>query len=379
MGRHHRPVRAIGAAVLAVVLAACASAASSPGTAGSTSAPASTTDPVTSAGDRADEPATSAADERTAAAEPSAADATSEPATRATAPAGFRPVTFHGVTVDVPAEWTTDGTHCGRPIEPTVVLAHAAVPACGLGTIPAVPSLELGVLPPPGRSTSPLDSGVWTPTTAAGVAALRQDSPATPTWAVVTSAVAFPDRRAVLTVRAPEQSAVDAILATLRPDTVDVNGCPAQIDVTDPLAVGHPAVRPDAGSTVIPDGATSMTVCTYGDGLIESSGALDDTARATLTTAIDAAPAGLSIVDPATYATDGCAPDGFFVSPERVLRLLVGYPAGPEVTVTARLSQCGTSGVSNGTVVHQITDDLTLALMDAGHLESGPGAFIPAG
>lgn len=94
-----------------------------------------------------------------------------------TAPVATRTVTYDGVSLDVPAGWSTNGEWCGTPTEDTVLIEDGYVNQC-LASPRPVSSVQFSDFPLDGGATptSMVSTGGWIVVELDGHQARRRDS-----------------------------------------------------------------------------------------------------------------------------------------------------------------------------------------------------------
>ncbi len=290
-------------------------------------------------------------------ARPSSA-AASSPSIGPTAPPGFRPVTVHGLTVDVPAAWPTNAQRCGTPTTNTVLLPLGLVALCLTPRPRGITTVEF-------QDGLRSDASARRFTLGGGGQARRSDRVE---HGVYSTTVFVESLRVSVVISGPTRSAVDRLVGTLRIDTVDVNGCPARIDGYLELPTGRPPVRPGANQTLVPGTPTALVACRYGHGLVEGGASFGGSRAAAVARAWNAQPRGLSVTDPKSYLPSLCR-NGAASRPGTdnenrfSYRVQFRYPDGPTVVVNIRLSLCGRLGASNGSYTVQRTDALIAQLV----------------
>lgn len=305
---------------------------------------------------------------------------------RATAAApNLQPVTFHGVTVQVPAAWKFHDTECGTPTHDTWTVPLPE-PACGLSPIPDVTSVQFNELggtdltQPKGWIISRITLPGPIPVPAVRAAAPAGKSPYS-VW------ISVPSRSAAVLVTAHQQSTVDALVKSVTVVDQDVNGCPASAQDVNELTAGGPPRRPGADKEMMPAGVQAIRGCRYVAEYLEQSATISGTAATTFAAVLNAAPTGFSVAPTDTYTKDICRDpsaaageaNNLTSSDAEAYRLEVDYPTGPPVVLVARLGWCGNLGESNGTRSGQRTSAVTTALVDlVGSGQGWPGSVSPA-
>jgi hypothetical protein len=314
--------------------------------------------------------------------DPPARSGTEQPAAPLQAPPGRRPVTFHGLAIDVPTTWGLNATRCGGPLRDTVILP-GAVAACGVTRVPKVTSVEFVE-----RQVPDLRS---TLTDARSSTFVLDGQPATRLVGrrdgLVVIAVTVPSVSAQVVITSPKSALAQSLAATLTITAADANGCPTHAPNTSALPTRERASRSGAADSLIPGTPRQVTVCRYLATLIEQSTRLDARHRATFVATLNALPAGLSRADPKTYVPEICrqpatsagSVDDLTAMDSEAYLVTATYETGPDVVVLVRLGQCGDLGASNGTRTGQRTDALAEQLVSAAGESVGyPGAVGPA-
>jgi hypothetical protein len=300
-------------------------------------------------------------------------------------PAGLQRIVFHGLSIDVPADWPLNARQCATPIQDTVLLP-GAVFDCMSPTHPAVTSVEFQ----DGPSNLLRDTlrHIHTSTTSVdGHAAIRltgQDPDSLQPYVI---AVNVPSLPAQVVIRSPQQATAEALADSLAIAEVDPNGCSSRDAQLGVLPTGLPSARPGADSTLVPGTPTDVTICRYEAGLLEQSTVLDDADRTSLVELLNGLPAGLSRLAPNSYSPDICrspatdpgALTGTIAFDSEAYLIHVHYQSGPTLDVVVRLGRCGTLGASNGTRTGQLTMDMQRLMTMAGSTQGMPEQVQPAG
>jgi hypothetical protein len=320
--------------------------------------------------------------------------------TPATAPEGMRAVVFHGLAVNVPFAWSTGKAHCGVPTENTVLL-DGPTEACGVGELPAVSSVSFkqftpGSVPTPPRACCALDGSTTEtpapqgqPITVGDAPATRYRSEPSPDEPFFTDTITVESHQAAIIVRSPDAMTINGIIASLRLEQADTNGCvsyteqanfspPGTASPGAPSGTASPGELEGSVPPLIPDNPASLTVCRYFGGWIEQSNVLNEDEAANLVALINDAPEGTSTSDSAIGAcrspsrTQPVAPaatEGF--------TLTAAYPDQETVVVAAQIS-CAPFGLLNGDSTRQMTSDIASALVSAAGASKGwPMNFYP--
>ncbi|MEP6851319.1 MAG: hypothetical protein ABJA87_01425 [bacterium] len=281
-----------------------------------------------------------------------------------TAPAGFLPITVHGLTINVPAAWADAHSVCGPITNEVLVPSDALVPACGALRPPGITTVEFR------RSASVYPES--RPMTIDGRGAERWDELAT---GVYSTTIGVPSLVVSVVISAPTRAVVDRLLGTLRVTGVDTNGCPARITGFQELKTGARRQRPGADHALIPPTPIRLVGCRFHDGWLEGSSYTVPTESAVLTRTLSAQPGGLSVTAPQKYEPAGCGAD----DPQDAAsyRVEARYEQGPPVLVNVRLGRCGRLGASNGSVTIQRTDALIRALTALFPVVAASGPYAP--
>lgn len=311
---------------------------------------------------------------------------TMAPTLRAAAAApDLQPVTFHGVTVQLPKTWKFHDTECGVPTHDTWTVPLAE-PACGLSPIPDVTSVRFDELvstdltQPKGWNISRIILPGPTPVPAIRAAAPDGKSPYS-VW------ISVPSRSASVLFTAHQQSTVDALVKSVTVVDQDVNRCPASALDVNTLTTGGQPKRIGADKMMVPVGVETIRGCRYVAGYLEHSTSVSGAAATTLATILNSAPTGFSVAPTDTYVKEICRNpkaaagevNNFTSSDAEAYRLEADYAASPSVIVVARLGWCGDLGESNGTRSGQRIPTVTKALVDfVGNGQGWPGSVSPA-
>lgn len=269
---------------------------------------------------------------------------------------GHRVITFHGLSITVPATWVlTVGEYCKNTTN-TVVLPGVSA-ACGHVDQPTLSTVEFydGT-----HGLALSDTTATRPTTISGVPATRVEGRYEPRAAF---GYLLPSLQASVLIRPARGASGEELAATLRVVAIDTNGCLSSVADTAAL----PEVRSSSPEprTLIPDGAESLVVCRYLAGRLEQGALLAGARARTMSDTLNAQPAGTSRADPASYSTNLCKAtsslgtvDGEAAMDSESYRIEARYQAGKPVVVIARLGVCGRLGASNGRHSVQCTQSL---------------------
>lgn len=268
----------------------------------------------------------------------------------ASAPAGTRAWSSHGLQVDVPQAWKANQTTCGTPTASTVVIGGGAVPMCALNSAPAVDVVtfaganDLDVSPKPALH----------PTTVGTHSALTGTERIADGRTVTVLVV--PDLDVSVTVKSKSTALVAGIIASARIVDTDANGCPSRITTVEPA--GKPQ-RPGAQSTMVPDQPdkpVKAIVCHYATGVAYHPGQPTPTGPTPLVNGSTIAPDQVAVLahilntlTPGLAAWDGLP--GYCPPPAREGYLFrFTYASGQPVDVYLHGADCDHDGFSNGAV-----------------------------
>lgn len=193
-------------------------------------------------------------------------------------PAGTQPVSFHGVTVFVPANWRIGAQRCGTPVENTVILPGPIL-YCRLGGKPLVTVVDLQ------------------PLTAGSLSAARRGRPEDRRYGDVRT---FPDVGVLVSARSLDRRLVRRILDSARLTPVDAFGCRDRAQSLKPTA--KPS-HPGAAVNLVPGSPRSATICRYEGDWLARSVRVPPNQLATLTGILNRLPAGRSRPGPNTSAS----------------------------------------------------------------------------
>jgi len=289
----------------------------------------------------------------------------------ASAAPGFQVVTYHGLSITVPASWRVGvGMACPAPNHGIVVLPGTSA-LCLPNRIAIV---EFGGLQPipPERVTSTQQ------VTIDGVPAVRQEGDyGRPAVAYVVARL----QAAVLFYPTASETA-DDLAASLRVDAVDVHGCASRI--RDPKQFpGLTSAASGAAGALIPGQPESLLACRYEDGWLEQGGTLSGTKLQAFVTTVNGLPAGLSrAANTIPYVCPGDPSIAHGVplpGDDDLYRLELRYPDRSPVLLTARVGWCGDLGIGDGSRTGQATDALLHLLSDTVGVADWPSPIRPVG
>lgn len=293
---------------------------------------------------------------------------------------GLQVVTFHGLSITVPAAWRVAGYSC--QLTSSVVELPGASPACGRRPYPEFTIVQFfeGTQPLPKESVSRT-----TRTTISGLPATRieADRAVDP---YVTDRAAFgyvvPKLHASVLIQPAQGQTGQDLAASLRVDAVDMHGCSST--VSDVAALPRSATSDRIGMTqaLIPGQPVSASVCRYQAGWLEKGSTLSGAALRAFAATLNGLPVGLSRARDLGLTT--CRDRGSVGSLDNpwdseAYRIEVRYPDGPPVLLIARLGACGDLGISNGARTGQRTNELlTLLIRTVGASDGVPAPVVPA-
>jgi hypothetical protein len=287
------------------------------------------------------------------------ASATTTQSTSSTPPAAApetRQVTYHGLGVDVPANWVINDATCGIPQGDTLLLPG--------------PTLSCLVQRPPGIT--------WVQMTSAGpfyqdpsngqlehrrVRRIEVDGhPATRTTGAIRGGdsvvfVSVPAAHAGAIVYSPSQARANAIADTLKVVAMDTHGCASRAQYRA-LPANPPPAQAAARRSLIPGHPESMTVCGYvGAGLFNGVEVPPAQFAADLAM-LRSLPHGYSIDPKVGPRSDTCTTftdQAVALDPGDPIwyTVLVQYPASPTLVLHARVGICGYLGITNGAFAAQ--------------------------
>lgn len=258
---------------------------------------------------------------------------------------GLRPVSFHGLTIDVPQDWPVNALRCASPVKNTVVIAPLVVTYCDLDQPPGLSVVELAPL---GRG--PIDHGEPGRTRIV---------------------VRRPELDAQVTITSPDAALARQIAGSVRRTPVDFAGCADQVGQL--RAPDRPAPqRPGADRVLVPGQPVQGGVCRYEAGWLARSASLTGDRLAELVGTLNRLPHGSSRRDPRTFLAEAVCPE------ERTRGVVVHfrYGDGEPLTVWVNISGCDQLGASNGTVQAQRRDALPELIVELVGLGSWPGRVI---
>jgi hypothetical protein len=276
---------------------------------------------------------------------------------------GTRPVTFHGLTIYVPASWATNAVTCGAPTKDTVVLADGPQPACGTvggaSFSTATFTTWRSGSTDPGLTRRSITIDGHRATLGTGVAGRMH-----------VTEVVVPDLRTKVVIGTRSAALGRGLVETAEVTQADANGCPstmAYVDLTAPPTGGQAQVmvagRPGA-----------VVICRYLQTYLEQVTTLSAADGARLTDTLNALPTGLSEARRATYSASLCRGAKGSSGDAMDLQdysIRFSYPHRPTALVYARLSLCGALGFSNGTRTGQRTTPATALLAALGGSDTG--------
>ena len=286
-----------------------------------------------------------------------------------TPPPGMQSITFHGLTIQVPAAWPLNATQCGTPVTDTVVIGDGATTACLLWPTPRVTSALFSSF----HGSFSISGAPRTPITVGSTAAVRLDRSAN---GLASTEIVVPSMKVDLLLRSPNRATIEALIHTLNLTSTDTHGCPSQSPRVD-LA----PTTTSAGGALIPSNPLSVTVCRYLAEFLEEGHPVARTALSRFISVINALPAGLSVANAKNYSPTLChgasAQVDYADEEEYVIR--VQFSGGQTRELHARLALCGDLGISDGKRNRQRTQTLcTLLTTLAGNASGWPSVVKSA-
>jgi hypothetical protein len=279
-------------------------------------------------------------------------------------PPGMQSITFHGLTIQVPAAWPLNAARCGTPVADTVIIGDGSVAACAIRPTPRVTSALLSSF----HGSYSLTGAPKKSITIGSTAAVRLDKR---TGALMSTEIVLPSIKVDLLLRSPSQARIDALIHTLTLTSTDIYGCPSQsarVDLAERTG--------STGGDLIPLNAVSVTVCRYLSEFLEEGRPVASAAVSHFVSLINALPAGLSVANPNDYLPALCHGHsgrfGYEDEEEYVIR--VHYAGGQIRVLHARLGLCGSLGISDGSRGRQ----RTLTLCDLLVSLAGNATGIPS-
>lgn len=269
-------------------------------------------------------------------------------------PPGKQAVSWHGVEVLVPSEWTIGDLVCSSARSDTVLRPGIRLGCLGPDEVGLTVVRFQALSDDPRTLSAQLARSATTPVEVSGVPALRGSTPL-PDEPGVQGVLVVPSEQVVVTVRSPDPARVDALLDDVRVVAVDAAGCRSRLPAPQPTG---PAERPGAGRSLVPGEPFAASLCEY-DGLrLVASRRLDQAAVQALQRRLDALPTGRSgRVPPRNITEERCVEiDG------SVHLLDVSYDDGPRVQVFMKPQGCTDRSPTNGSTTRKLTDDLSETL-----------------
>jgi hypothetical protein len=287
---------------------------------------------------------------------------------------GLQVVTFHGLSITVPASWLVGGYRC--TLTTSVIELPGFTPTCLRGRYPqfTIVTFREGTLSQQGvRRTSR--------TTISGLAATRVEIEPSH-YGLDRAAVGYqvPALQASVIIEPAQGQTGQELAASLRVNAVDTHGCRSR--TTDVAEFPRTATsdRPGMAQTLIPAQPVSASVCRYVAGWLEAGAMLSGTALRGFAPKLNGLPVGFSRArDPGFVQCRVQGSLGSVTGKEygdsEAYRIEVGYPAGPPVILIARVARCGDLGISNGARTGQRTQAMAVAL--AGTVGNSTGWPVP--
>jgi hypothetical protein len=278
----------------------------------------------------------------------------------ASAGPGFQAVTFHGLSITVPASWSVNGFSC--TLTSSVVELPGSSPACGRRPYPEFTIVQFVE----GTDLLPKDSVSRTiRTNISGLPATRVEADrAAPD---ITDRPAFGYVVAKLHVSVliqPAQGETGQELAgSLRVDAVDMHGCRSRRSDMNQPPRSATSDRAGMAQALIPDQPVSAILCRYSHGWLEEGSVLSGAALRAFAAGLNRLPVGLS-AEPDPADCGGAGGFGPVDDPANssAYRIEARYPDGSPVILIARFGSCGDLEIFNGARSGQLTDDLRILL-----------------
>jgi hypothetical protein len=247
-------------------------------------------------------------------------------------PDGLQAVSYHGVEILVPEDWTIGNAHCGTPQGNTVMLPVGAVDLCLVAEPVGLTVVEV----------RPVEPG-----SLAGDA--RSDSE---------RVLAEPG--VVVTVRGPDAALREKILDDVRVTPVDSNGCDDRV-----ASMEHPSPsgRPGAAEATVPGEPMSASMCRYEDlWLARSVPPLSGAELRQVVDQLNALPEGVSLPGPEFQFDCTPMPHLCAADERRGFVLRFDYAEGPPVLVHVRIAGTTEIAVANGDRTTKVDSALVLRI-----------------
>jgi len=256
-------------------------------------------------------------------------------------PPGTQPVSFHGVTVFVPASWRIGAQRCGTPVGDTVILPGPFL-NCDLLRKPPVTVVDLQ------------------PLTAARLSAARKNRPGDRRYSDVRT---FPEVGVLVSARSLDRQLVGRLLDAARLTPVDAFGCRDRVQSLKPSP--RPS-HPGADINLVPGVPRSATICRYEGDWLARSVRVPPNQLATLTRILNRLPAGRSRPGGTSAASARfCAEDrhrGFVTQ--------FDYAGKPRLDVYVHIGYCDLTA-ANGARTTQLDEPLVWALTSLAGYDTG--------
>jgi hypothetical protein len=281
-------------------------------------------------------------------------------------------VTYHHLSISVPASWQLNDQHCGAPQGDTVLLP-APVLSCLTGAKPDVTVVRFQDVFEP---TIVGKDAQWTDDQVDGHFAHRATGRYSDYPAIV---INVPDAQAAVLITAPTMAGAEDLEQTLRVVDVDSYGCQTNQLLVPLLRTPAPTV-PGADQSLVPGRPTSLSVCGYEGDLLSGSGQVPNDQLDDSLAMLRGLPPGLSRGPDRDNQPISCTEtDDLSLALDRDqtdtpwYEALVHYASGDTLTLRVRLGFCGDLGVSNGAVTAQWSNDLVMFVSRFSHV----GAAYP--
>lgn len=278
-------------------------------------------------------------------------------------------VTYHHLSISVPASWRLNYQFCGSPQGDTVLLPGPVL-GCLTGAAPNITVVRFQQAYEPtvvGKDTT------WSDDQVDGHLAHRATGRYADYPAIV---VDVPDAQAAVLITAPTMAGAEELEHTLRIVDVDSYGCPAHQQLVPLLQTPAPSV-PGADHSLVPGQPVSISVCGYEDDLLAGSGQVPSDQFDESLAMLRGLPQGLSRGPDRDNQPISCTEtDDLSLALDRDnsttpwYEVLVHYADGDTLTLRVRLGFCGDLGVSNGAATGQWSNDLVTFVSRYSHVGS---------
>jgi|GEM_PF-4055846 len=302
-----------------------------------------------------------------------------DPSSTASAGPGLQVITFHGLSITVPASWKVSPDYNPCKVTTSIVeLMVGGAPACYQPADPDLTRVQFFAR----ADLLPLsDVRRASHTTISGLAATREEGFSSGGRAGFGYVV--PELHAAVLIWPARGQTGQELSDSLRVDAVDKHGCRSRATAAEVAEFPGSATSDRAGmaQALIPGRPESASVCRYRAGWLEQGARISGPDLDAFTATVDELPPGLSRA--VQRSTGTCREPGTLGSLDDdemhadldAYRIEVRYPDGQPVVLIARLGECRDLGISNGARTGQRTDELlTWLLRLAGAGTALPGA-----